>query len=68
MVAVETTMLRAVEIICDAAGWALLCLIGTKQVRVPLTVTRHSREPYPIGSRGRHSVPRWLAQEIGVRH
>ena len=66
MVAVETAMFRAVEVIRDA-GTAFLCLIGTKQVWVPLTEIRYGSEVAQIGHRGRLVVSRWFAEHIGLR-
>ena len=66
MVDVETAMFRAVEVIRDA-GTAFLCLIGAKQVWVPLTEIRYGSEVAQIGHRGRLVVSRWFAENIGLR-
>ena len=66
MDAVETAMFRAVEVIRDA-GTAFLCLIGTKQVWVPLTEIRYGSEVARIGDRGRLIISEWLAQKMGLR-
>jgi len=66
MVDVETAMFRAVEVIRDA-GAAFLCLIGAKQVWVPLTEIRYGSEVAQIGHRGRLVVSRWFAENIGLR-
>ncbi len=66
MDAVETAMFRAAEVIRDN-GTAFLCLIGTKEVWVPLTEMRYGTELAQIGDRGRLIVSRWFAQSIGLR-
>ena len=66
MDAVETAIFRTVQVIRDA-GTAFLCLIGTKQVWVPLTEIRYGSEVAQIGDRGRLIVSRWFAENIGLR-
>ena len=66
MGAVETAIFRAVEVLRDT-GTDFLCLIGTKQVWVPLTEIRHGSELYRIGCRGRLILSRWFAEEVGLR-
>jgi hypothetical protein len=62
----ETAMFHTVHILRDA-GTAFLCLIGTKQVWVPLTEIRYGSEVARIGDRGRLIISRWLAQNMGLR-
>ena len=65
MDAVQTAMFRGVQVMRDA-GTAFLCLIGAKQVWVPLTEIRYGSEVAQAGDRGRLIVSRWFAQHIGL--
>jgi hypothetical protein len=64
--AVETAIFRAVKVLRDT-GTDFLCLIGTKQVWVPLTEIRYGSKVARIGDRGRLIMSRWFAQNIGLR-
>jgi hypothetical protein len=66
MDAAETTMFRPVEVIRDT-GTAFLCLIGTKEVWVPLTEIRYGSELAQIGHRGKLIISGWFAQSVGLR-
>ena len=66
MGAVETAMFRAVEVLRDT-GTAFLCLIGTKQMWVPIAEIRYGSEVAQIGDRGRLIISQWFAQNIGLR-
>ena len=62
---VERTIFRAAEVLRDT-GTAFLCLIGTRQVWVPLTEIRYGSELAQIGHRGRLIVSRWFAEHVGA--
>ena len=62
----DVAMFRAVHILRDA-GTAFLCLIGTKQVWVPLTEIRYGSEVAQTGHRGRLIISEWLAHKMGLR-
>jgi hypothetical protein len=62
----DVVMFRAVHVLRDA-GTAFFCLIGTKEVWVPLTEIRYGSEVARIGDRGRLIISQWLAQNMGLR-
>ena len=61
----RTAMFRAVEVIRDT-GTDFLCVVGTREVWVPLTEIRYGSELARIGDRGRLIVSRWFAQNVGL--
>ena len=66
MPARETAIFRSVVVIRDA-GTAFLCLVGKKQVWVPLTEIRYGTDLTKPGDRGRLIISAWLAQNLGLR-
>ena len=61
----KAAIFRAVKVLRDT-GTDFLCLIGTKEVWVPLTEIRYGSELAKLGDRGRLIISRWFAQNIGL--
>ena len=61
----DTAMFRAVKVLRDG-GTAFLCLIGTRQVWVPLTEIHYGSELAKIGDYGRLIISRWFAENVGL--
>jgi hypothetical protein len=66
MAARETAVFRSVVVIRDE-GTAFLCLVGRKQVRVPLTEIRYGTDLTKPGDHGQLIISSWLAQNLGLR-
>jgi len=66
MPARETAIFRSVLVIRDA-GTAFLCLVGRKQVWVPLTEIRYGTNLTKPGDQGRLIISAWLAKTLGLR-
>jgi len=65
MDAVETAIFRSVQVLRDA-GTAFLCLVGTKQVWVPLTEILYGSELAQSGDHGKLVVSQWFAENVGL--
>jgi hypothetical protein len=57
---------RSVDVIRDA-GTAFLCLVGRKQVWVPLTEIHYGTDLTKTGDHGTLIISRWLARTLGLR-
>ena len=55
-----------VEVILDS-GTALLCMIGEKQVWVPVLEMKYGSEVAKVGDHGKLVISRWLAEQVGLR-
>jgi hypothetical protein len=62
----ETATFASVNFLRDA-GTAILCLVGTQHVWVPLTEIRYGSDLTKPGDYGRLVISRWLAQNLGLR-
>ncbi len=55
-----------VEVILDS-GTALLCMIGERQVWVPVLEMKYGSEVAKVGDHGKLVISRWLAEQVGLR-
>ena len=55
-----------VEVIGDS-GTALLCMIGERQVWVPVLEMKYGSEVAKVGDHGKLVISRWLAEQVGLR-
>ena len=58
--------LADVEVIGDS-GTALLCMIGERQVWVPVLEMKYGNEIAKVGDRGKLVMSGWLAEQVGLR-
>ena len=58
--------LADVEVIGDS-GTALLCMIGERQVWVPVLEMKYGSQVAKVGDRGKLVISRWLAEQVGLR-
>jgi len=54
-----------VEVIGDS-GTALLCMIGERQVWVPVLEMKYGSQVAKVGDRGKLVISRWLAEQVGL--
>lgn len=62
----ETTIVGSVHVLRDD-GTAFLCLVGAKQVWVPLTEIRYGTDITKPGDCGRLLISTWFAENLGLR-
>jgi hypothetical protein len=55
-----------VEVLRDS-GTALLCVIGARQVWVPVLEMKYGSEVAKVGDHGKLVISRWLAEQVGLR-
>jgi hypothetical protein len=62
----ETAIFGRVHVLRDV-GTDFLCLLGARQVWVPLTEIRYGTELAKAGDYGRLVISTWFAQALGLR-
>ena len=55
-----------VDVLRDS-GTALLCVIGERQVWVPVLEMKYGSQVAKVGDRGKLVISRWLAEKVGLR-